>query len=79
MTASSVATNVLAGTTTSLPALEVRRKQRQAQRIQAARDSDSMGGSAVGGERVLELRDLRAVDERPIVDDLGEPSEDVAR
>ena len=51
--------------------------QAEAQCVEAAREADRVGGPNVGGERLLELADLRAVDERPAVDQRREGLEQV--
>ena len=59
--------------------LEARRDQRDPQRVEAARHPDAAGNAGLGGERLLEARDGRAVHERARVDEPGEILEEIRR
>ena len=77
MTASSVATNVFAGTIDLVTRLDARREQPEPKRVEPAREADAVRGATVGGERALELRDLRPVRERARLEQLGDLLEEL--
>ena len=67
---------VSAGTITSSPGSSPGASSAEAQRIEAAGDTDALPRPAIRGERVLEGGDLRAVDELAALDQLGELVQD---